>query len=380
MMMKNTYPKNNKRKRGQQILFVLFFLLLTKTYAQVGVNILTPHSSAAMQIESPTGTAKGLLTPTMTTVQRVSINTGTNVAADGLVVYDKDHHMHYYYNAYLSKWVSMSPLTLSAVGSSIIPSGVITTPSSSATFSMGINKQNPTQALDVVGNATVSGNINTGGNLNVSGNSTVTGNSHIAGTLTVPGFASNALVPTGIIAMWSGTVVPIGWGLCDGGTYLGLQTPDLRGRFIVGVDNYAGTISFGGQHLMYGQSGTTPAVAPNTGTVINYGTIGNTGGENGHTLSTSELPKHNHALQNGTDGSSASISNTTVQDDISGFSASGGLLNGNSSKIDNAIVNPKTHNHTISGNTGDGTSGGLNNQTHENRPPYYVLAYIIKLP
>ncbi|MFN6084229.1 MAG: hypothetical protein ACK476_04800, partial [Fluviicola sp.] len=39
-----------------------------------------------------------------------------------------------------------------------------------------------------------------------------------------------------------------------------------------------------------------------------------------------------------------------------------------------------THNHGISGETGNGQTDGLNNQRHENRPPYYVLAYIIKLP
>ncbi|MEO6904167.1 MAG: hypothetical protein ABI315_13595 [Bacteroidia bacterium] len=37
-------------------------------------------------------------------------------------------------------------------------------------------------------------------------------------------------------------------------------------------------------------------------------------------------------------------------------------------------------NHTHTGNTGDGTSDGLTGSVHENRPPYYVLAYIIKLP
>ncbi|PBQ32313.1 hypothetical protein CNR22_11210 [Sphingobacteriaceae bacterium] len=374
MIMEATYPKNKKRKRGEHILLVLFFFMLTKNYAQVGVNILTPHSSAAMQIESPAGMAKGLLTPTMTTVQRVSISSGTNTAADGLVVYDKDHHMHYYYHGSQSKWISMSPLALAAGGSSTSPSGIITTPAVSTTFSMGINKQNPSQALDVIGNTTVSGNISAGGNINV------TGNANITGTLSIPGFASNALVPTGIIVMWSGTVVPLGWGLCDGGTYNGLLTPDLRGRFIVGVDNFAGTTNAGGQHLVYGRAGTTPAVAPNTGTVINYGTIGNTGGENGHTLVIAELPKHQHALQNGTDGSTSSITNTSIQDDISGFQSGGPLANGGGGAISNSIVNIKSHNHTLGGNSGDGTSSGLNNTMHENRPPYYVLAYIIKLP
>ena len=37
--------------------------------------------------------------------------------------------------------------------------------------------------------------------------------------------------------MWSGTIVPPGWCLCDGSlTPNGYNTPDLRGRFIVGYD------------------------------------------------------------------------------------------------------------------------------------------------
>jgi len=356
MSIKNTYPKKSNRKRDKIILLVCFFTVVIKINAQVGVNILTPHPSAAMQIESPAGTAKGLLTPTMTTVQRVSITSGTNIAADGLIVYDKDHHMHYYYNSTLSKWVSMSPLTLSAVGATTNASGVITTPSSSATFSMGINKQNPTQALDVVGNTTVSGNISAGGDINIGGNAAITG------TLTVPGFASNALVPTGIIVMWSGTVVPAGWGLCDGGTYGGLVTPDLRGRFVVGVDHYANTqIIATGQYAVFGQSGLTPAIAPNDGTTINYGTIGNTGGENGHALALGEMPSHTHNV-------SAAVANANVM----GFN--GPFNNTTASSGSSWSGDPQTVSVTIT-ETAKGS-----NQTHENRPPYYVLAYIIKLP
>ncbi len=354
--MKN-YFRSIQTKRNIFLLFFSFTLLSARiTFAQVGVNILTPHSSAALQIESPAGTVKGLLTPSVTTVQRMSMTTGTNVAADGLVVYDKDHRMHYYYNAGINRWTSLSPLTLSTptVGSTSFPSGVITTPSSSATFSLGINKQNPSQALDVAGNATVSGNISAGGN------ASVTGNVNISGSLTVPGFPVNALVPAGIIVMWSGTVVPVGWGLCDGGTYNGLVTPDLRGKFIVGVNNFPGTMNFAGQHLVYGISGTTPAVAPNDGTTTNYGTIGNTGGETGHTLSLAEMPNHIHNV-------SGSLGNNSTF----GFNGPGNVWIGTGSSY-----------------SGDPSSMSLSitevakgaDQIHENRPPYYVLAYIIKLP
>jgi microcystin-dependent protein len=338
------------------LLVVLSAMIFGKINAQVGVNILVPHKSAAMQIEAPTGTAKGLLTPSMTTAQRMSVNTGTNIAADGLIVYDTQHHMHYYYNSASNRWTSMSPLTLSTpiVASSVVPSGVITTPSSSATFSLGINKQNPSQALDVVGNTTVSGNVSIGGNLSA------TGSVNVNGTLTVPGFPANALVPAGIIVMWSGTTVPLGWGICDGGTYNGLVTPDLRGRFIVGVNNFPGTFNGSGQAVVSGISGQLPAVAPNDGTTTNYGTIGNKGGEIGHTLSLAEMPSHTHNV-------SGSLTNTNVF----GFNGYG------NSSVSNGTAFAGDA-QTIALSISETSKGS--DQIHENRPPYYVLAYIIKLP
>lgn len=51
-------------------------------------------------------------------------------------------------------------------------------------------------------------------------------NSKLGGALT-------ELVPSGVIAMWSGAVnvIPKGWILCNGQN----NTPDLRNRFIVGA-------------------------------------------------------------------------------------------------------------------------------------------------
>ncbi len=45
--------------------------------------------------------------------------------------------------------------------------------------------------------------------------------------------AINALLPTGVVCMWSGAIssIPSGWYLCDGQN----STPDLRGKFIIGA-------------------------------------------------------------------------------------------------------------------------------------------------
>ena len=56
-------------------------------------------------------------------------------------------------------------------------------------------------------------------------------------------------VPSGIIAMWSGTnaTIPTGWNLCDGTN----NTPDLRNRFIVGSGDTYSTDDTGGSDSLY---------------------------------------------------------------------------------------------------------------------------------
>lgn len=329
-----------------------------KQFAQVGVNIVSPHSSAALQVESPAGTAKGLLTPSMTTTQRMSMSSGTNIPADGLIVFDKDHRMHYYFQAAFNRWVSMSPLTLSTPlsGSFNYSYGYITTPASPATFSLGINQLSPSQELDVSGSARISGNFEVGG-------SSTTNGTLSAASLDINGYPANALVPAGVIVLWSGAVVPKGWALCDGGVYGGIQTPDLRGRFVVGMNNTPGVQQGGtGAYLVVGATGQSPANAPADGTTVNYGAIGNTGGENGHTLSLAEMPSHTHSV-------TVSLNNANML----------GFNNPNTAYV--WLGSPgfyKGQPETVGVSYSEQSRGS--DQIHENRPPYYVLAYIIKLP
>ena len=109
----------------------------------------------------------------------------------------------------------------------------------------------------------------------------------------------------GIIVAWSGEVsnIPTGWALCDGAN----GTPNLGGRFILGAGEASG---------------------------LTTRSIGETGGEENHTLSLNEM-NHSHANTSGT------------------------------------IV-------------GDGGPLGVGAVTstaspHNNMPPFYTLAYIIKL-
>lgn len=148
--------------------------------------------------------------------------------------------------------------------------------------------------------------------------------------LTVPGdvnvMGKFNYLPTGVIVAWNGKDVPKGWALCDGQN----NTPDLRGRFILGSGK--------GEKLTERISGQKD-------------------GEETHRLTVDEMPKHEHA-------------NPNAPNDIryGGFwgTADGGSAVGfNKESLGvniNRLIIP---------------AGGDN--SHNNMPPYYVLAWIMKL-
>jgi microcystin-dependent protein len=104
--------------------------------------------------------------------------------------------------------------------------------------------------------------------------------------------------------------------LCNGSN----STPDLRSRFVVGYN-------------------------PDD---VDYSSIGQTGGEKEHTLTVSELPPHTHKMN--------TENNTgTLDHDDHGFTSRG-------------VGTADTDNCT-----------SCQNAAHENRPPYYVLAFIMRV-
>lgn len=150
------------------------------------------------------------------------------------------------------------------------------------------------------------------------------------------GGMAGANIPRGLIAMWNGVSVPEGWALCNGQIVEDLQTPDLSGKFIVGWS-----------------SGNE-----------DYNLIGNTGGQEKVTLSTQEIPSHVHNFAD------AYFIEAYEGIGINGSQWIGNNLYGSSkTDRDNSYVALWDHDTRAAG-------GG---QPHENRPPYYVLAYIIKL-
>ena len=163
--------------------------------------------------------------------------------------------------------------------------------------------------------------------------------------------SSAYMFPKGSICMWSGATVPAGWYLCDGTN----GTPDLRSRFIVG-------------------SGSGYA-------------IGATGGSNTVTLQTINLPIHSHTLSlSGISISSAgehshvwySVNNDNNYASYPGFYSTDYFSARISRDYGTEVDVPEAggHTHTLSGSGSLGSVGS--GSAHENRPPYYALAFIMK--
>lgn len=162
---------------------------------------------------------------------------------------------------------------------------------------------------------------------------------------------ANNGVPVGGVIMWSGNpgAVPAGWELCDGNN----GTPNLSGRFIVGY----------GSNFDY---------TPNNS--ADYDAIGDKGGEEKHTLTVSEMPGHSHTGTTSWTGAHSHRSKVREANGLNGYWGNDKSSNAGSWDDNNNITSTDgDHNHTF---TSDNTGGG---QSHENRPPYYVLAYIMRV-
>jgi microcystin-dependent protein len=216
-----------------------------------------------------------------------------------------------------------------------ITSTSLTTTNATVTNSMTINNDlTVTDVLTVNDDVIVTDHV-------TAARVTTTGNVNAAGKIQE---GSNNLLPAGVIVMWSGTAAPAGWALCDGSG----GRPDLRGRFIVGYNS----------------------------SDADYNQMGDNGGAKTVALTTAQLPSHLHSSGSLITSSNGSHSHTTP---LPSGSGAGGNFNLAASTTlitqDIRSTSSGDHTHTISGNTASTGSGNA----HENRPPYYTLAYIIKL-
>lgn len=70
---------------------------------QVGINTITPHPSAALDVQSG-ASPKGILAPRMTSAERIAIIS----PAESLLVFDTIEKSFYYYNTISSSWVKIA--------------------------------------------------------------------------------------------------------------------------------------------------------------------------------------------------------------------------------------------------------------------------------
>lgn len=182
---------------------------------------------------------------------------------------------------------------------------------------------------------------------------------------------TGGVIPVGGIILWSGAVsaVPSGWNICDGTN----GTPDLTGRFVVHADaDSGGTYDVGDT----GGSDTVTLLEANLPSHT-HTFSGNTGNESsGHTHAfsgtTNTVGDHTHSIPDGSgiDGVQALEAGSvigTIQSGAAG--AHSHTFSGNTSNVSN------NHTHSFSGTTGSTGSGSA----VENRPPYYALAYIMRV-
>lgn len=78
----------------KQIATLLVLLMAYNTFSQVGINTLTPASSAEVEVYS---TTKGIMLPVLTDAQMKAISS----PATGLIVYNSTNGTYYYYNGTL---------------------------------------------------------------------------------------------------------------------------------------------------------------------------------------------------------------------------------------------------------------------------------------
>mgnify|MGYP003132851650 CR=1 FL=1 len=177
-------------------------------------------------------------------------------------------------------------------------------------------------------------------------------------------------VPSGVIALWSGATnaIPSGWVICDGNN----STPDLRDKFLVGAGNSYSVAATGGANTVTLATSEIPAHSHTTSNHTHSFNAGN----HTHSFSGSGSANHSHSISGNVWRSGGGFGVGDWGD--GSFSAQGTNTSGANVSIS---VSGNTGNGAVSGNTGNSnpsTNNTGDGGAHENRPPYYALAYIMK--
>lgn len=157
--------------------------------------------------------------------------------------------------------VRLYPLPYAFVSSHALTAGSLLAGTDAAALSIvgtrvGVNTTDPQATLDVQGTVAAT-------------DAEFAGDLEVTGTVSADSWNGGGTVPVGTVILWSGSSVPSDWALCDGTVSNGVQTPDLRGRFVMGA-------------------GKGPGLAERR--------VGDRGGSEASILTAEELPPHNHSI------------------------------------------------------------------------------------
>ena len=181
------------------------------------------------------------------------------------------------------------------------------------------------------------------------------------GSATIPDAFS-----TGMIILWSGTTatIPSGWALCNGS----LGTPNLVDRFIVGAGSTYPTGSTGGTSdaTLVSHSHTISSSSANAGNHT-HTLSGSTGGAGSHSHTYSKPSGSAKFQSGGTVGGGSAITSSS--------STSTSSVGNHTHSVSGSTSTTGNHNHSITSTCGSAGTNG----TDKNLPPYYALAYIMRL-
>lgn len=185
-----------------------------------------------------------------------------------------------------------------------------------------------------------------------------------AGNLSWAPAASN-FVPSGAMLDFAGTSAPSGWLLCDGSVVS--QTTFAALFAAIGATWNTGGEGAGNFRLPdFRRRAAVGSGGTGTSTLGNA--VGNTGGEETHTLTTPEMPSHTHTATVTDPGHT----HTTSPNDVWHNSGGSVLSGGGASSTTSVVVNSATTGITV-GNSNTGGGG-----SHNNIQPSAVVLKIIK--
>ena len=173
-----------------------------------------------------------------------------------------------------------------------------------------------------------------------------------------------AFNPSGVMTMYGGNTAPRGWLLCDGSAVSRTQFANLFGVIGTNFGSGDGSTTFNLPDMR-----GRVAVGQDTGNlrVNTWNVLGQSSGEQNHTLTQPEMPSHRHAVGYSSGGY------------IPQYSAPGGV-------IINQTGHPVDQNGTLSDRPADYGTGYSSliqyeggSGSHNNMQPYQVFNYIIKV-